>query len=498
MFRILSATIVTLALLSSLVPPLQAAAANARPNILWIIGEDLGPELACYGETLVNTPHLDQLAASGARFSNAFTTTPVCSTSRSSFMTGMYSTTIGTHNHRSHRNDGYQLPAGIRVLTDWLRESGYFTANIVHFPGEDTLEGTGKTDWNFHYEGQPFDSKQWSDLKSQQPFFAQVNFPETHRGKQWDRAHEVLESPVNPDDVKLPPYYPDHAVARRDWAQYLNTVMALDIKVGKVLRHLEQDGLADNTIVIFFGDHGRAHVRGKQWCYDSGLHVPLIIRWPRNSLIANLPPAGSTVDSLVSMIDISASTLAMAGIPKPARMQGRNLFGPDAESPRQYVFGTRDRCDETVFRIRTVRDSRYRYMRNFMPQRPFLQTNRYKLHAYPTLRLMQKLYTEKKLNGPSAALFTEKRQAEELYDLRNDPHEIQNLVHSPDHSEDLTRLRKVLVQWIEETGDMGYLAESEDVLKAAEAQMREHYDSDLRTQQLYEKQHGIQITTEHK
>ena len=357
-------------------------------------------------------------------------------------MTGMMATTIGAHQHRSHRDDGYQLPEGVRLLTDWLRDAGYFTANVIHFPPEDRLRGTGKTDWNFQYDnraqeghkhggqkyrGQAFDSDRWADLKAHQPFYAQVNFPETHRGLQWDRAADEIGHPVDPDQVTVPPYYPDHPVVRRDWAQYLNTVMALDVKVGRLLRRLEKDGLAENTIVIFLGDHGRAHLRAKQWCYDSGLHVPLIIRWPERFPAPKPLQRGSYFKPLVSLTDITATTLAMAGIPKPIKMEGQVLFGHQAEASREYVFGTRDRCDETVFRIRTVRDDRYRYIRNFMPERPYLQTNRYKIHTYPMLRLILKLHQEGKLSGPPAALVATRRPAEELYDTLKDPHEIHNL-----------------------------------------------------------------------
>ena len=253
-------------------------------NILWIIGEDVSPDMACYGHPGVRTPNIDRLAAEGMRFTRAYTTAPVCSPSRSAFMTGMYQMSIGAHNHRSHREDGYQLPPGVKVITDWLREGGYYTANLVNLSGDEQekyFRGTGKTDWNFTYEGQPFDTKNWADLPSHQPFYAQVNFPETHRGGAWDSSHKNIPWTANPDSVQLPPYYPDHPEARAVWAQYLNTVMSLDRKVGMVLELLERDGLADNTVVIFMGDHGRAMVRSKQWPYESGLRIPLIIRWPK-------------------------------------------------------------------------------------------------------------------------------------------------------------------------------------------------------------------------
>ncbi|RLB60497.1 MAG: sulfatase, partial [Deltaproteobacteria bacterium] len=199
----------------------RTQAQGERPNILWIIGEDLGPELGCYGIQQVWTPNLDKLAGEGTRYTRAFTVTPVCSSSRSAFMTGMYATSIGAHNHRSHRKDGFRLPEGVRLLTHHLRDAGYYTANLRD------LGGTGKKDWNFNTEGKAFDSARWADLKTHQPFYAQINFPETHRGGAWNSAHKRIAKTADPDKVDLPPYYPDHPEARKDWAQYLNAVMSL-------------------------------------------------------------------------------------------------------------------------------------------------------------------------------------------------------------------------------------------------------------------------------
>ncbi len=277
-------------------------------NVLWLIAEDFGQHLGCYGTEEVRSPRLDQLAQQGMRYDRLFVTCPVCSPSRSAFMTGMFQTTIDAQNHRSHRKDGYQLPEGVKLITDRLREVGYFTANVVEFPKELGIKGSGKTDWNFNIEGKPFDSKSWSDLKSHQPFFAQVNFQETHREF---HAPKVAD----PAKVKIPPYYPDHPAVRADWAEYLDAATALDEKIGKVLDQLKQDGLADKTVIFFFGDNGQAHVRGKQFCYDSGLLVPLIVYWPDNPKFP--PPAqyqrGSNSRQLLQSIDLSATTLALAG-----------------------------------------------------------------------------------------------------------------------------------------------------------------------------------------
>jgi N-sulfoglucosamine sulfohydrolase len=439
----------------------STAAGAERPNILWLVAEDLGPELACYGTKQVSTPNLDRLAALGVRFTRAYTTAPVCSASRSAFMTGMYQTTIGAHNHRSHRDDGYRLKAGVRLITDRMRESGYFTANIRQFPSSVGFAGTGKTDWNFATDGNPFDYDRWDDLKAHRPFFAQVNFQETHR---------PFRAPQRADPAKvvIPPYYPDHPVTRQDWAQYLDSVSELDRKVGLILGQLETDGLADTTIVVFMGDHGQAHVRGKQFCYEEGLHIPLVIAWPKSIPAPAGLRAGTVDDRLVEAIDLAPTFLSIAGRSQPEGLQGRVLFGDRALPAREYAFGARDRCDETVFRLRTVRDSRYRYIRNFTPDRPFLQANEYKERSYPVWNLLKELDAQGQLTQTQKALTAATMPAEELYDLEADPHEIRNLATSedPKHRATLERLREVLARWIETTDDQGRFPEPAEVVAA--------------------------------
>jgi N-sulfoglucosamine sulfohydrolase len=423
-----------------------------RPNILWIITEDMGPELACYGTPQVSTPNADRLAADGVRFTSAYTTAPVCSASRSAFNTGMYQTTIGAHNHRSHRTDGFRLPPEVDVISRRLASAGYFTANVREFPKALGIRGQGKTDWNFTVDGRPFQSDRWADLKEHGPFYAQVNFFESHR-------KFVAPPQADPAKVVIPPYYPDHPVTRQDWAAYLDAVSEADRKIGLVIEQLAADGLADDTIVFFFGDHGQCHVRGKQFCYEEGLHIPLVIRWPKNFP----PPAGAapgTVDRrLVEAIDLTATTLDLAGVAKPAKMAGRVLFGTHREPDRQYAFGARDRCDETVFRLRTVRDARYRYIRNFTPDQPFLQPNKYKETSYPVWNLIKQLHAEGKLNPTQDVLAQPTMPPEELYDLQADPYETHNLAGSPEHRVELERLRGVLEKWLADSDDQGRFPE---------------------------------------
>ena len=467
-----------------------------RPNILWIIAEDMGPELGYLGTPEVRTPAIDALAGNGMRYDNAFTVTPVCSTSRSSFMTGMYAMAIDAHNHRSHRDGTNPLPDGVRVLTDWLRPHGYWTGNIVKLTDDATgskfYKGTGKTDWNFQrvqpptgtdsknspIKKQPFDTRNWDDLKSHQPFYAQINFSETHRGFAWNTAHEHIEHPADPEKVVIPPYYPDHVVTRAVWAQYLNAVMAVDKKVAFIRKLLKRDNLEKNTIVIFMTDHGRAMPRGKQWPYDSGLKIPVVIYWPEGN--PDLPPPngyerGSVNQQLISSIDLAASTLAFAGVKKPSKMQGRVLLGETREPPRDIVFGGRDRGDETVFHVRTARDDRFRYIRNKYPGRPFLQMNAYKETSYPIIGLMRNLHKEGKLSGPAAMLVADSRPAEELYDLSKDPWEINNLADDPDYADEKSKLSKAIDDWMERINDRGRMPESAETVEFWRKKMEANY-----------------------
>ncbi len=419
----------------------------ARPNILWLIAEDIGPDLSCYGNPDARTPHLDKLATEGRLYRRVFSTAPVCSPSRSAFCTGMWQIAFGAHHHRSHRDDKYSLPAGVRLISDRLREAGYYTANVAELPQGAGFRGTGKTDWNFHVEGKPFDSNRWSDLKDHQPFYAQVNFNETHRI--YDQAKKT---PTDPAKVTLPPYLPDHPVARSDWALYHDSLMALDAKVGRVLDLLEKDGLRENTIVIFFGDNGRECGRGKFWPYEQGCQVPMIIRWP-----TWLAP-GSSCDDLISLIDVTATTLALAGVAVPNEMHGRPFLGAKAEH-REYLFTARDRIDESLDRVRTVRDARWKYIRNFEPERPCCQMMPYIERTNPIYALMQKLHAAGQLTPDQAKFMAPHRPPEELYDLLTDPFEFKNLAGFPEHEETLGRLRRVLEAWIEQTNDNGRVPE---------------------------------------
>ena len=445
--------------IGSALPGLAAAAACAsrqeRLNILWIFAEDFSPDLGCYGNDLVQTPNLDRLAAEGVRYTQCVCTAPVCSTARSALMTGMFQTSIGAHHHRSHRVDPYELPDGVFTVTDLFREAGYHTSNCREpAPG---LQVGGKTDFNFHTD-KPFDGADWNERPAATPFYSQVNFGETHR-----QFRRFDDAPVDPDSISLAPYYPDHPVVREDIALYLDAAQHLDVKVGRVIQRLKDEGLYDRTAVFFFGDHGQALHRGKQFLYEQGIIVPLIIRIPEAFQPAGFEP-GTVDDRLLQHIDITATTLDLAGIELPPGMQGQVFLGERAVPEREYAFSARDRCDETVDRIRSIRDKRWKLIRNFMPERPYAQRNHYKDTSYPALQVMRQLHAAGELVGAAAQWMAPRRPEFELYDLQSDPHEVDNLAAMPAHADKLSLLQDELDAWIEESNDHG--REPEDPLPA--------------------------------
>lgn len=456
-----------------------------RPNILWIVGENFSNDLACYGQANVETPHLDGLAEQGVRFTHAFATSPVCAPSRSCFMLGMYQTTTDTHNMRSHRDDNFRLPQGIRPITHRLKDAGYYTANLTHL-GDEVI-GTGKLDLNFVNEGTLYDGSQWNDLKHHQPFFAQINMPEAEydiydrksaekRRVKWV-GEEWHPQVATEDNVTPPPYYPDHPIVRQEWARYLNSVSGTDVRVGKILQRLRDEGLDDDTIVIFFADNGRLTLRGIHWPFDQGLRVPLIIRGAKNfPNRLGKDAIGRVSDRVVSLLDLTATTLQLAGVSPPIGMQSRVFIGPQATPPRTYAFAARDRIDETVVRMRSVHDRRYHYIRNHTPGAGIETLNRYKEKCFLVKPLMRQLKSEGKLTGAPLELM-QPFPDEMLFDTTSDPHEIKNLADSslPEHQAALARLRAALDTWVIETGDRGDVLEPEEVVAPFEKEMHDWF-----------------------
>lgn len=449
------------------------AAALEKPNILWITGENFSNDLGCYGQENVATPNLDALADAGIRYTNLFSTSPVCAPSRSCFLLGMYQTTTDTHHMRSHRDDDFRLPPGIRPLTHRLANAGYHTANITHIG--DLEVGTGKLDLNFVNEGPLYHTKQWEDLPRRQPFFAHINLPEAEydiydrKSAEKERVPWVGEEwhpkVATAENVTPPPYYPDHPVVREEWARYLNSISGADVRVGQILDRLKQDGLDDDTIVIFFSDNGRLTARGIHWPFDQGLRVPMIIRGAKNFESLGGFEKGLVEDRVVSLLDLTATTLWMAGIERPAGMQSRVFLGPEADPPRTFAFAARDRIDETVVRMRSVHDKRYHYIRNFTEGAGFPTLNRYKEKCFLVKPLMRRLQAEGKLEGPPLDLMRPFPD-EMLFDVSEDPHEIVNLAGSedPGHRAALLRLRAALDTWMVETGDRGHIPEPPEIL----------------------------------
>ena len=442
-----------------------------QPNILWIVGENFALDLGIYGAENVHTPNLDSLARSGLLFTNVFATSPVCAPSRSAFMTGMYQTSTDTHNMRSHRDDDYRLPDGVRPLTHRLEDAGYHTANITHIG--DRVVGTGKLDLNFVNEGPIYQGSDWASLKDNQPFFAQINTPEAEydiydrKSAEKERVLWVGEDwhpqIATPENVSPPPYYPDHQITREEWARYLNSVSGMDVRVGWILEQLRRDGLAENTIVVFFSDNGRLEARGIHWAWDMGLHVPMIIHYPDGVQVPPQYDRGGVNDDVISLLDLTATTLQMAGIDPIPDMQSRVFLGEDTDPPRTYAFSARDRIDETVMRIRSVRGQRFHYLRNFDAKDGFLTLNRYKEKCFLVKPLMRSMHERGELTG-AAAMLMSPIPDEELYDTEVDPHEINNLAGDPAYEVQLTGMRQALEAWIDETNDLGRIMEPDSVV----------------------------------
>lgn len=418
----------------------------ARPNIVWIFTEDMNDWMGCYGDDTVATPHIDSIASRGVRFDRAYMPAGVCSATRSAIALGAMQTSLGVHNHRSSRGrspgEVNRLPDGVKTMYELLRDAGYYV----------TTQGMNKNDFNFPWKSAALYDKNgpgslsppnWRGRKKDQPFFAQFQL----RG---GKNSGKVAKKTDPAKMKVAPYYPDHPVMRGEYAHHYNCVKQTDNEVGRILGALKEDGLLDSTVVFFWTDHGMRLPRHKQWLYEGGIRMPLVVAGPDVD-------KGKSRDDLVSGIDITATTLALAGAKPGEWMEGRDFFAAD-HKPREFVVSARDRCDYTIERVRAVTTKRYKYLRNFLDDRPFMQPQ-YR-DGRPYIEVPRKLYKEGKLTPAQAFMWSEKRAPEELYDLENDPHETKNLANSPEHAAELARHRKLLADWIRETGDQGQQPES--------------------------------------
>ena len=418
--------------------------AEDRPNILWLSAEDISPHLGCYGDLQAITPNLDQLAKEGTRYTHAFTTAGVCAPCRSGIITGMYQTTLGTHHMRCNA----VLPKHIKPFTTYLRKAGYYCTN------------NSKKDYQFREPKDTWDESggkaHWRKRKSGQPFFSVFNFTGCHESgisgeAKYKSVTQNLKASQRQDasELKLPPYYPDTPIVREDWKRNYELITAMDAWAGDIIKQLKDDGLFENTIIIFWSDHGVGLPRAKRWLYDSGTRVPLIVRQPAGEV--------GVSDRLVSSIDFGPTVLKLAGLEIPKHMQGRSFI---EGRPRKYVFGARDRMDERYDIIRSVRDKRYRYIRNYEPLKTYYQyMNTPEKGA--TMKEIRRTAKAGKL-PPAAKLFmATSKPTEELYDLKNDPHEINNLVGNSKYTDKLVELRKAHSDWVKRTGDLGLLPEAE-------------------------------------
>ncbi len=409
---------------------------DTKPNIVWIMLEDWGYQLSCYGEKGIETPNIDKVSSEGVRFTNSFSTAPVCSPSRSAMITGFHQNYIGGNQHRTDNKEGFNkevLPYDIKPITHLLEDNGYFTCFMAQ----------RKTDLNFLLDRAVYQGKDWSEREADQPFFAQLTFAGTHR--KWKRDSV---RPISIEDVELPPYYPQTDLAKRDWANGLEAAQIVDREVGKVLNRLEEEGLADNTIVIIIGDNGRCMPRGKQFLYDGGIKVPIIIRWPGKI------KAGEVRDDMVSTIDISKTILDAAGIEPPHPLHGLNLFDKSTKN-RKYIFAARDKMDQTHDAMRAIRSKEYKLIHNLMPERAWCQYNRYKEDSYPVLALLNVMNLKGELSPEQSQFMASSKPEFELYDLHNDPDELNNLANNSDYEEIKAELLKELNIWREDIQDKG-------------------------------------------
>lgn len=417
-----------------------------QPNILWIVSEDNGPFLGCYGDNLATTPTLDKLASEGILYENAFANAPVCAPARSTIITGMYPPSMGTQNMRST----YPIPESIRFFPQYLREAGYYCTN------------NSKEDYNMPKpEGVWDESSRTAHYKNRaegQPFFAIFNFTKSHESS----IHKSIPNDSlrhDPAKMKLPPYHPDTPEMRHDWAQYYDKIEDMDGLVAGVLKELEDAGLAENTIVAYYSDHGGVIARSKRFVYESGTHVPMIWRFPEK--YKHLAPAkpGERTDRLVSFIDLAPSILSLAGIDIPEYMQGQAFLGEQQAAPRDYVHLFRGRMDERIDKVRAVRNKKFRYIKNYMPHRIYGQYIEYLWRA-PSCRSWEEAYLAGNCNEAQSA-FWEEKPPEELYDVAADPWEVNNLANDPAYADILNEMRKETDRWMTDIKDTGLMPEGE-------------------------------------
>ena len=435
--------------------------ANLQPNILWITCEDLSPILGCYGDRVANTPNIDLFAQNAVRFTNAYASAPICTPARSSLITGVYASSMGTH----HLRGVVPKSDKIKCFTEFLRERGYYCTNNV------------KEDYNFITPEEAWDessdSAHWRNRKPEQPFFSVFNFMVTHQSQtrygieKLNEINSTLDEKdrINPDDVEIPPYYPDTPIVRNNIASLYTQVHIMDKKFQEIINQLEEDGLRENTIIFFYSDHGTGLPRGKGYLHDTGIKVPLIIEFPEKYKHYSPAKAGAFSDELVNFIDFPPTVLSLTGIDPPKHMQGNPFLGQYKKDSNDYVVSIRDRRDEVLMFSRSIRTDKYHYIRNFLPHRPRMQRNFYS-EITPIRQELRRLDNLGLLQSNEDWLMEDSVPVDELYDTETDPHELNNLAQEAEHLEIMELLKRNLFSWMVETKDLGLVPEYEMIEKS--------------------------------
>ncbi len=414
-----------------------------RPNILWITSEDNSPLLGCYGDSFATTPNLDNFAKTSVLYKNASANAPVCAPARFTILTGMYACSTGTHHMRSR----YPIPALVKPYTKYLRDAGYYCTN------------KSKTDYNYFTN----DIDHWDECSKKasyrncpkgQPFFSVINVGTSHESSIHRKSSSVKHDPAK---VTLPPYHPDTPEIRKDWAQYYDKVQKMDAIVGKILKQLEKDSLLEDTIVFYYADHGGVLCRSKRFLYNTGTHVPMIIRFPKKYQYLSNNAPGTKSSRIVSFVDLAPTILSLAGIKIPEYMQGEAWLGSQQKQPRKYSFMFRGRMDERYDMMRVADNGKYRYIRNYMPHRIYGQHLEYLWKAAAT-KSWEKEFKASRCNK-AQSLFWQKKPAEELYDISKDPWEVNNLSENKEYADTLFTMRKEVSKWVRDIKDSGFIPE---------------------------------------
>ena len=450
-----------------------ATQAETRPNILVLMAEDMSARVGSFGDSIAQTPNIDKLAAEGIRYTQTFTTAGVCAPSRAAFITGMHQISFGAQHMRTATRPAgaYKTvpPAEVKAFPEYLRQHGYytFTDRKLDYQFSGPFADTGPFSiWDA--EGADVD---WSERDPDQPFFGLINFLITHESGvfpplgHWPNSRTHLTMQVmrwlasgsvdqvtKPEDIVLEPYYPDTPTVRTDIARHYDNIRAMDQQVGEIIQRLREEGLLENTIIIWTTDHGDGLPRAKRELYDSGIHVPMIIRWPDGR------GSGSEDHRLVSFVDLAPTLMSLARVPIPSHLQGQNLL---ATADRAAVYASRDRIDSVMDRRRAVRTERYKYIRSWFPTTPTGHPLDFRDNV-PMVRELFELYADDKLSH-TQRLWFEATGAEQLFDLEADPHELNNLAENNAYRDQLIHHRTLLDTWLQEVGDTSAIEEDEMV-----------------------------------